>query len=186
MDLFDRRRAVSFYSGGKAERASNSRSEDSRDDWKTPREVIGLVERIFGSRIGLDPCASMDGNDHFAQENFTIREDGLIRPWNAKTVFINPPYGRATRQWVDHGVVQAKRFGSSQVWLVAVRLETRWFRTLSDFAAMFAVMNQRLKFQGATDPAAFASALVLLTEDKEINDRFRKETNGIAYCYRKV
>jgi hypothetical protein len=71
------------------------------DRWLTPLDVI----RALG-RFDLDPCAAP--NHDTAIDRWTPEEigDGLSLPWHGR-VWLNPPYGRESRTWVerlvDHG-----------------------------------------------------------------------------------
>jgi hypothetical protein len=68
---------------------------DRNDRWLTPLGVI----RALG-RFDLDPCAA-PGHDT-AVERWTPEEigDGLSLPWHGR-VWLNPPYGRTSRAWVE-------------------------------------------------------------------------------------
>lgn len=71
------------------------------DRWLTPLSIV----RALG-RFDLDPCAAP--NHDTAEERWTPEEvgDGLSMPWHGR-VWLNPPYGREARVWVerlvDHG-----------------------------------------------------------------------------------
>lgn len=69
-------------------------------DYLTPPRILQPVRAYFGGRIPCDP-ASTDENPTAADRFITPDDapDGLAASWGA-AAFVNPPYGRALRQWV--------------------------------------------------------------------------------------
>jgi len=128
-------------------------AENYRPDWRTPKAVVTLVQNIYGGTIKTDPCASQDPGYHFASTNLTTQ--GLEFPWDG-TCYINPPYGRPISKWVEYGSSQS----CPQIWLVPARVDTRWWRKLMSYTAIFAIKDGRLKFDDGKNPAPFPSALV--------------------------
>lgn len=64
------------------------------DDWYTPEPVLAAVRSWLGP-IDLDPCSSAAANERVRAGRFyTIDDNALVRPWNATTVYMNPPYSR--------------------------------------------------------------------------------------------
>lgn len=65
------------------------------DRWLTPLDIV----RALG-RFDLDPCAAP--GHATADTTWTPEEvgDGLSMPWFGR-VWLNPPYGRTQRQWVE-------------------------------------------------------------------------------------
>jgi len=62
--------------------------------WGTPEVLLNAVRSYFGGPIPLDPATSVD-NPTKALQFYTEDDNGLILPWNASGVFINPPYSNA-------------------------------------------------------------------------------------------
>lgn len=70
-------------------------SSESNDEWYTPVRYLGMVRKVFNNVIDLDPCSSLEANKRVgANRIFTIKDDALMQPWQATTVFMNPPYGK--------------------------------------------------------------------------------------------
>lgn len=70
------------------------------DEWLTPPEIVAAAARSLGA-IALDPCAeTFRGGNVNAVGRFTKRDDGLRRPWDARTVFMHPPRSEFGR-WVE-------------------------------------------------------------------------------------
>ncbi len=71
------------------------------DDWQTPPEIV----KALGA-FDLDPCASTVQVHRTAATMWNVDDGGFIRNW-AGRVWLNPPYGRKTLDWVrrlgDHG-----------------------------------------------------------------------------------
>ncbi len=102
--------------------------------WRTPPAVLDVVRKMGG--IALDPCASADPAYHFADVNITETEDGLEASWHlsaplpaawaVRTVFCNPPYGRALLAWMRK-CRMARGCSLEVIGLVPARTETAWF-----------------------------------------------------------
>ena len=87
-----------------------------KDEWLTPPQLI----RALG-RFDLDPCAPVKRPWATAKHHYTIRDDGLEKPWFGR-VWLNPPYGRQTPLWL----ARLREHGDG-IALVFARTETRMF-----------------------------------------------------------
>lgn len=65
----------------------------SRADWQTPDWVLDLVRRVIGGPIELDPATTPD-NPAKALRFYTQPDNGLSKPWEADSIFLNPPWSR--------------------------------------------------------------------------------------------
>jgi len=64
-------------------------------EWYTPAKYIRVARSVMGS-IDLDPASCWAANQWIQARVFYDKEsDGLNRQWNARTVFLNPPYGKS-------------------------------------------------------------------------------------------
>lgn len=70
---------------------------ECRDEWLTPREIITAL-----GPFDLDPCAPVERPWPTAAKHYTAETygGGLGNPW-AGRVWLNPPYGRYTEDWVS-------------------------------------------------------------------------------------
>lgn len=60
-------------------------------EWYTPHWIIDLVKEVLGE-IDLDPASSPEANKYIKAKNiYTIKDDGLKKPWFGR-VFVNSPY----------------------------------------------------------------------------------------------
>lgn len=71
------------------------RSSNSTDSWITPK---WLLDRI--GPFDLDPCASVEQPWPCATSQYTVLDNGLLRPWHG-FVYMNPPYGRQLHVWLN-------------------------------------------------------------------------------------
>lgn len=130
------------------------------DQWATPRALLEALAAEFGP-FDLDVCA--DASNAAAAAYFTAEQDGLRQAWQARCVWMNPPYGRAIGQWVTqawrsvlHG--EAHRV----VCLLPARTDTRWWQqVVQPQAALVRFLPGRVRFGEARAGAPFPSAVVV-------------------------
>lgn len=69
--------------------------DNKRVDWNTPGWTVNKVKRVFGGKIGLDPCSNPNSIVGAVKSYCLPEKNGLLESWNEPDgVFINPPYGR--------------------------------------------------------------------------------------------
>lgn len=77
------------------------RGQKPSDDWQTPPEILAPL-----GHFDLDPCASTQQHQQTADVMWNVNDGGFIRRWSGR-VWLNPPYGSKTREWIhrlgDHG-----------------------------------------------------------------------------------
>ena len=135
---------------------ANVHFSSASDDWATPQDFFDAQDKIHG--FTLDVCA--DSRNAKCSLYFTKRIDGLSRPWSPHRCWMNPPYGREIRKWMQKAYEESQR-GALVVCLVPARTDTAWWH---DYASKGVVtfIRGRLKFGGHTNSAPFPSALVVL------------------------
>jgi phage N-6-adenine-methyltransferase len=148
------------------------------EEWTTPPHIIAVAERVLGA-IDLDPCAE-DACAVPAATHYTRGDDGLAGPWFGR-VYMNPPYGKQIRAWVDK-VATAYETGEidAAVVLVHARTDTRWARRLAAYPRCY--IYGRLRFGGSVNSAPFPSMLVYLGPDLA---GFVRETAHLGDTYTK-
>jgi hypothetical protein len=114
----------------------------------TPAYVLEPVRRLLGS-IELDPCTEPD-NPVGAQRFYCLPQDGAALPWDASTIFVNPPYGQVRDRWVKR-CVGAARIGSRVVLLIPSASDTRTFQYALGHCTTAQFVAGRLKFALARD-----------------------------------
>lgn len=92
----------------------------------TPPYVLEPVRASLGGAIALDPCTEPD-NPTGATTFYTAENDGASAPWDAPTIYVNPPYSKARERWVER-CIEAATAGSRVVLLMPAATDTRIFR----------------------------------------------------------
>jgi hypothetical protein len=110
----------------------------------TPAYILGPVRDVLGGSIELDPCTEPD-NPTDAQRFYTVTDDGLSKPWDAESIFVNPPYGKAREPWVDR-CVQAGDAGARVVLLMPSHTDTRCFQQAFATVSSALFIKGRVKF----------------------------------------
>lgn len=124
------------------------------DEWETPQELFDQLNEEF--HFDLDPCATPQ-NAKCAQF-FTKKENGLKQDWFG-TVFMNPPYGREIKQWVQKAYEEAGK-RCTVVCLLPARTDTSWFHDYC-LKGEIRFLRGRLKFGNAKNSAPFPSMIVI-------------------------
>ena len=109
----------------------------------TPPYVLEPVRQTLGS-IELDPCTEPDnpcGAVHF----YTAASDGAEQPWDATTIYVNPPYSKARERWVRR-CIEAAEAGSRLVLLMPSHTDTRLFHLATETASHVVFIKGRVKF----------------------------------------
>jgi len=130
-----------------------------RHGWQTPPEVFEPLDAEF--HFELDAAAS-----HGAQRcarYISPETDALEVPWQARSVWLNPPYGRGIGAWVRKAF-ETSRAGAVVVVLVPARPDTRWWAEWALKAAEIRFVQGRIRFVGAPSGAPFPSAVLIFDE----------------------
>jgi hypothetical protein len=80
--------------------------------------------------------------------------------WPGKSIFMNPPYGRAIYTWVDKARREAAK-GKLVVCLLPARTDTKWFHGFILDKAEIRFLPGRIKFSGMPGPGKFPSMIVI-------------------------
>lgn len=110
----------------------------------TPPYVLGPVREALGGSIGLDPCTLLD-NPCGATVFFHPPQDGAELPWEAESIFVNPPYGKARERWVRR-CVEAGARGARVVLLIPAAMDTRIVQQALASADAAVFIRGRVKF----------------------------------------
>lgn len=109
----------------------------------TPPYVLEPVRQALGS-IELDPCTEPD-NPTGAVHFYTAATDGAEQPWDAGTIYVNPPYSKARERWVKR-CIEAADAGSRVVLLMPSHTDTRLFHLALQTASHVVFIKGRVKF----------------------------------------
>lgn len=134
----------------------DKRTSETTDEWLTPPEIVFAL-----GPFDLDPCAPINRPWNTAKKHYDKNDDGLSKDWEGR-VWLNPPYGKATKFWIerlsDHG---------NGIGLVSAGTERQWFhKFIWEMADAVLFFKGRLKFHRydgvvpKSDSAASAHVLV--------------------------
>lgn len=102
-------------------------------DWSTPQKYVSAVRDVLGV-IRLDPCSNQWSTVSADVEWRLPETDGLKRPWDFSTIFVNPPYGSDTKRgtkiidWLQRCSEANEVYGSEVIALVPVAANTRHWK----------------------------------------------------------
>ncbi len=88
-----------------------------KDEWLTPPEIIEAL-----GPFDLDPCAPIMRPWDTAARHFTLKDDGLMQPWEGH-VWLNPPYGKHTWKWLNRLALHGQG-----ITIIFARTETEGFQ----------------------------------------------------------
>ena len=134
----------------------------------TPEYVLNAVRLSFGGGIELDPCTTPE-NPCRAERFYAPPQDGLSLPWDAESIYVNPPYGKAREPWVER-CIDASKAGAKVALLIPAHPDTRIFQRAIASGPETCFLRGRLKF-GVLRPnrrqvaASHPSALLIWNVD---------------------
>lgn len=114
----------------------------ARQAMLTPPYVLDPIRELLGG-IGLDPCTEPD-NPTLADQFYCLPADGCALPWEAKTVFCNPPYGEAKDRWVAKSIAEGAN--RKVVLLIPSHTETQVFQRALEACTSVLFVRARLRF----------------------------------------
>lgn len=126
------------------------------NEWATPQDFFDRLDAEFN--FDLDPCS--DGTNAKCERYFTEEDNGLAQSWVGSTVFMNPPYGRAIKDWIRKAYEEAQD-GVIVVALIPSRTDTKYWHDHVMKAAEIRLVKGRLKFGDGKNSAPFPSAVVV-------------------------
>ena len=109
----------------------------------TPPYVLEPVRLALGG-IALDPCTEPD-NPTDADRFYTVDDDGFAQPWDAESIYVNPPYSKAKEPWV-RACIEAGAEGRRVVLLIPAHTDTRIWHEALDSADAVCFIKGRVKF----------------------------------------
>lgn len=115
----------------------------ARQAMLTPTYVLEPLRALLGG-IGMDPCTEPD-NPTGADRFYCLPADGCSLPWDAATIFCNPPYGEARNRWVER-CIEASAAGAKVVLLIPSHTETRIFQRAMRHSTSVLFVQARLRF----------------------------------------
>ena len=128
------------------------------NEWATPQSFFDKLNGIFGP-FTLDAAASAD--NYKVANYYTEADDSLSQDWSGNSVFLNPPYGRALKDWVKKGYEEGQKDNTMVVMLIPARTDTKYWHEWVMKADEIRFVRGRIKFGDGTNSAPFPSAVVV-------------------------
>jgi phage N-6-adenine-methyltransferase len=118
------------------------------DSWYTPEKYTNSARNVFGGTIDLDPFSSVKANETVkASRIFTEKDDGCSKDWNAKSVWLNPPYGPLMKVAVNKFLTELEKSNFEQAIILCNNsTDTGWFKKLADTANALCFTDHRISF----------------------------------------
>ena len=136
------------------------------DTWTTPKDFFAKLHEEFNFELDAAALRSSAvvpnylGPDH----DYLWRRDALTVEWSNASgggaVWLNPPYGRAIKDFVAKADAESKK-GITVVCLVPARTDTNWWWD-SCIHHEVRFIKGRLKFGGQKNSAPFPSAVIVM------------------------
>ena len=107
-------------------------------EWWTPQRYVEIARKVMGG-IDLDPASCAEANKIINARQFFDREtDGLSQQWHGR-VWLNPPYGKDARAFVERLLSEWKhnRVTQAIALLNSNSVESLWFTPLRAFLLCF-------------------------------------------------
>ena len=134
------------------------------NEWGTPQKFYDKLNDEF--YFTLDPCSTHD--NHKCDKYFTIEDDGLSQEWSNDVVFMNPPYGREIKLWIQKAYEESLK-GAVVVCLIPARTDTTyWHNYIFGKASEIRFVKGRLKFGDGKNSAPFPSAVIVFDNSKPV------------------
>ena len=130
------------------------------NEWDTPISFFKLLDDEFN--FTLDPCCREDTAK--CKKFYTIVEDGLKQDWSHDTVFMNPPYGGHTGDWIKKALEESRRGATVVCLIVSSTDRSYWHEYIFPFASQVRFIRGRIKFGNSKSTAPFASAVVIFSQ----------------------
>jgi hypothetical protein len=157
------------------------------DDYWTPKRYADAVRQVLGGKIDLDPASCSEANKVVkAARIFTRQVDGLAQPWQARTLYLNPPYGGQVAGFTKKLIAeyQAGNVAAAICMLNADHTDSPWWRPLwNDTLLCFCF--ERVWFDKARGQAPFNSVFILFGGEP-YRKRFKQVFGRLGTCVVKV
>lgn len=119
--------------------------------------------KVFGV-FDLDPCSPTHNKRTApvrAKTYYTIEDNGLDLPWFG-SVYMNPPYGRMIKHWIEKANDEVQEGNADTVVaLLPARTDTSyWHEYIVNSKASIIFLRGRLRFNNS-DPVPFPSVIVV-------------------------
>ena len=132
------------------------------NEWYTPHKLFDYLNEEF--KFTLDPCSTHENAK--CQKHYTQEDDGLSKSWANEVVFMNPPYGGHTADWLKKAESE-RHNGTTTVCLIVSSTDRSYWHEVIQQADEIWFLRGRVKFGGQKTTAPFASAIVIFRPDQQ-------------------
>lgn len=155
------------------------------NEWSTPWDFFNDLNDEFN--FTLDPCSTVENKK--CNKYYTIEENGLNQDWSKDIVFMNPPYGGNTKQWIEKAYNESLKGAIVVCLIVSSTDRSYWHDFIFPYAAQIRWIRGRIKFGDSKSTAPFASAVVIFDAKniykekiiyykKSVSEKRREKLNG--------
>jgi ParB family chromosome partitioning protein len=142
------------------------KSKESVEWYSLPEHL--QAARTVMNEIALDPASCALANETVQAERYYCKEDdGLQQTWQARSVWLNPPYCGEQSRWVNKLIAEYEDAHVEQaILLVNAATETAWFQQLYSYTICF--VRGRIHFRspnGGKDWPVMGNAFVYFGVD---------------------
>jgi len=127
------------------------------NEWATPKKLFDYLDSEF--HFTLDPCCTEENKK--CEKHYTMDDDGLSKSWKDEIVFMNPPYGGHTRDWIIKAQNETLNNCTTVCLIVSSTDRSYWHEIIDIDADEIRFLRGRIKFGGLKSTAPFASAIVV-------------------------
>ena len=129
------------------------------NEWATPQDLFDKLNKEFN--FTLDPCSTKENAK--CKNFYTIEDDGLSKLWTDQIVFMNPPYGGHTGDWIKKAF-ESSSGGATVVCLIVSSTDrSYWHEYIFPYAKQIRFIRGRLHFNNSKSSAPFASAIIIFS-----------------------
>ena len=144
---------------------TETHASSEKQDWETPQK---LFEELHEKHNFTLDAGATDENAKLPNY-YTIEDDALKQRWEGR-VFVNPPYGREIKHWVEKAYKESlQSYNECVVMLIPSRTDTSyWHDYIFGKAKEIDFLRGRLKFEvngKAGQPAPFPSAVIVYSKE---------------------
>lgn len=130
-------------------------------EWETPQDFFDALNAEY--HFDLDVCATAQNAK--CQNFYTCEDDSLKKEWRGNC-WMNPPYGKEIRKWMEKAYTESRINGATVVCLVPARTDTAWWHEYA-MRGEVRFVRGRLKFGGSKSGAPFPSAIIVFKGDEK-------------------
>jgi len=173
------------------------RQTTGHEDWGTPVHILDAARMALGGEFDLDPASNPKANERVrAAKIYTRHDDGLIWPWHAERLWLNPPFSRGlVDKFVDKLLIEWHAGNVEQACVITNNsTETRWAQMLAQAASGVCFLNGRVQFHlmdaetgeyVPNDKGNMTGQVVWYVEQPgyDLVDRFGMAFSGLGQCF---